>query len=114
MPVPPDIAERVERRLGDAEFNARLATIDMDEADPILRAELAGFVRAEFVRLYAVERAAWEAKGEDAGKPPAVRTVTTALVGNVLQALRGLCRLPAAVDAHRVAKQVLTAEAKKA
>ena len=41
MPVPPDIAERVERRLADAALNARLATIDMDEADPILRAELA-------------------------------------------------------------------------
>ena len=41
MPIPPDIAERVERRLTDAELNARLAAIDMDEADPVLRAELA-------------------------------------------------------------------------
>ncbi|HEX4612794.1 MAG TPA: phage/plasmid primase, P4 family, partial [Urbifossiella sp.] len=68
-------------------------------SDDDLRAELAGFVRAEFVRGYAAELAAWQEKGEDAGRPPTVRLVTTALLGNVLQALRGMCLLPASVEA---------------
>jgi len=67
--------------------------------DDDLRAELTAFVRAEFIRQYASEFAAWQDKGEDAGRPPSVRLVTMALVGNVLQALRGVCRLPASVEA---------------
>ncbi|QJX00253.1 DNA primase family protein [Frigoriglobus tundricola] len=62
------------------------------------RAELTQYVRAEFVRSNAAVVAACE--GEDEKKqPPRVRPVTSKMIGDVLQALRGLCLLPADTDA---------------
>jgi putative DNA primase/helicase len=66
--------------------------------DDDLRAELTEWVRAEFVRLNTAERAAAVAL-DTVNRPPRVRPVTVQLIGNVLQALRGRCLLPAAVEA---------------
>ena len=64
------------------------------------RGELTEWVRSEYVRVHAAERAAWLAAGDTArGKAPQVRRVTTGLIRDVLQALRGMCLLPAAVEA---------------
>jgi len=64
------------------------------------RGELTAWVRAEFVRLNASEVAAWSASDrKDKGEKPKVRPVTSRLIGDVLQALRGLCLLPASTDA---------------
>ncbi len=63
------------------------------------RAELTQYVRDEFVRLNAAAVAAPEDDGDEEKGPPRVRAVTTRLIGDVLQALRGLCLLPASTDA---------------
>lgn len=63
------------------------------------RARLTQYVRNEFVRLNAVAVAAHEDKGEEEKGPPTVRPVTSRLIGDVLQALKGLCLLPASTDA---------------
>lgn len=56
------------------------------------RAELTTWVRSEFLRLNAASMGHEE-------KPPKVKPVTSKLIGDVLQALRGLCLLPASTDA---------------
>ncbi len=66
--------------------------------DADLRGELTQCVDAEFARVNAADLAAWAAAGDDKKKPPEVRKVTVGLVGNVLQALRGMCLLPGAVE----------------
>lgn len=63
------------------------------------RAELTQYVRAEFVRLNVAAVAAQTNKGEQVGAPPKVRPVTSRLIGDVVQALRGLCLLSASTDA---------------
>lgn len=68
-------------------------------SDDDQRAELTQFVRSEFLRLNAAAVTAWEAdQGENKGGPPQVRRVTSRLIGDVLQALRGLCLLSASTD----------------
>lgn len=63
-----------------------------------LRGQLTTFVRSEFVRANRDDRAAWQTAGGKGGAPK-VRPVTSSLIENVLQALRGLCLLSASVDA---------------
>lgn len=70
--------------------------------DDDLRGELTRWVRSEFVRLNHEEMTGWRTSvdGEAGkGKPPRVRPVTSRLIGDVLQALRGSCLLPASTDA---------------
>ena len=40
MTIPASILDAVAQHFGDAALNARLAAADMDEAEPLLRAEL--------------------------------------------------------------------------
>ncbi len=63
------------------------------------RARLTQHVRDEFVRLNAAAVAAHEDEGDEKKGPPRVRPVTSRMIGDVLQALRGLCLLPASTDA---------------
>ncbi len=65
--------------------------------DGDLRGELVEWVRREFVCLNLIEMKQWREKPE--GDPPKVRNVSTRLINDVLQALRGCCLLPASVDA---------------
>lgn len=63
--------------------------------DDDLRGRVTTWVRAEFGRQNAAEVAAWRAANAiGKGKPPETRKVSTRLVGDVLQALKGLCLLP--------------------
>jgi len=65
-----------------------------------LRSELVAWTRAEFVRLNAAAVVALEMGGDGKkSKAPLVRPVTSRLIGDVLQALRGQCLLPASTDA---------------
>lgn len=66
--------------------------------DGDLRGELAEWIRTEFVRLHKIEMQQWR-ENRSEGKPPTVRVVTTALIANVLLAMRGLCQIPAAINA---------------
>jgi putative DNA primase/helicase len=61
--------------------------------DSDLRARLANHVKEEFDRVNLEELATWSAAGQK-GKPPVARPVTKSLVGNVAQALGGLCIVP--------------------
>ncbi len=63
------------------------------------RGELTQYTRNEFVRLNAAAVAACEDEGDEKKQPPRVRPVTSKLIGDVLQALRGLCLLRAETDA---------------
>jgi putative DNA primase/helicase len=67
--------------------------------DDDLRAQVVAWVRAEFLRLHSLDVAAWQGKTGDKGLSPRVRPVTMNLIGNVLQALRGMCLLSAAIEA---------------
>jgi P4 family phage/plasmid primase-like protien len=60
-------------------------------SDDEIRARLTQWVRAEFKRVNAVERAA------GGNRPPKTRKVTFSLTADVMNALRGVCLLPASV-----------------
>lgn len=60
-------------------------------SDDDIRGRLTQWVRAEFMRVNAVERAA------GASRPPQVRNVSLRLIGDVMNALRGVCLLPSSV-----------------
>ena len=102
LPPAPNAGEcwRPALRFWRGEFHGYCAGAYRAVPDDDIRGEVTEYVRAEFVRLNAEEMAAWRnADGKNKGQPPQVRPVTSRLVGDVLQALRGLCLLPAAVDA---------------
>ena len=68
--------------------------------DSDLKAEVNRWVRAEFVRLNKDAVAAWERdEGENKGEAPRVRPVSVRLIGDVFQALGGLCLIPASTKA---------------
>jgi putative DNA primase/helicase len=66
--------------------------------DNDLRGEITNFVRAELVRANAAALAAHAAEAGGAKPAPRTKAVTGRLVSDVLQALQGLCLLPAATE----------------
>ena len=87
-------------RFWRGEFHRYRAGAYRPVPDDDQRGELTACVRSEFLRVNETEGAAWRtSEGKDKGKPPRVRPVTCRLIGDVLQALRGLCLLPASTDA---------------
>ena len=85
-------------RFWRGEFHRYSAGAYRSVPDDDQRGQLTAWVRSEFIRVNGNERAAWGASGEGKGKPPLVRPVTSRLIGDVLQALRGLCLLPASTE----------------
>lgn len=67
--------------------------------DGDIRGEVTEWVRKEFLRLHQAEMESHRNNGKKQKTLPTVRSVTVAIVGNVLQALRGLCLLPASIEA---------------
>ncbi|HSQ54292.1 MAG TPA: hypothetical protein VLM40_00995, partial [Gemmata sp.] len=69
--------------------------------DTDVRAELIAWLDEEYVRLYQAELALQSTRPTESDakrKPPALRPVTTKLVGNVLDAVKSLVLLPADLD----------------
>jgi P4 family phage/plasmid primase-like protien len=68
--------------------------------DGDLKAMLSGWVKDELRRVQSLELAAWEAKPADTRGPrPKVRDCTRVLIGNVVSALAGMCRVPGDANA---------------
>lgn len=91
----PGVGPAIQLRFWRGEFHAYKAGAYRAVPDDDLRGRLTEWVRAEFVRLHTRDMAARQGNV----KRPLVQKVTTNLIGNVLQALRGRCLLSAAVVA---------------
>lgn len=64
-----------------------------------LRGQLTSWIRREFQQIQRLELEAWKANDrENKGQPPTTRKVTTRLLGDVVNALRGECLLSSSID----------------
>lgn len=68
-------------------------------ADSDIRGELTEWNRREFIALNLRDLEAWKARGKQGEPPPVTRKVTTRLLGDVMNALRGASLLPSSIDA---------------
>jgi putative DNA primase/helicase len=67
--------------------------------DGDIRGELTNWIRREFQQIQRLELEAWKADSrERKGPPPKTRKVTTRLLGDVVNAVRGACLLPSPID----------------
>ncbi|MBA4189471.1 MAG: hypothetical protein C0467_15885 [Planctomycetaceae bacterium] len=67
-------------------------------ADDVI-AQVTKWVRAEFVRQLEAAIDAWKERGSPADDSPTAEEVTTGLIANITQAIKGTCLLPGTVDA---------------